>query len=189
MFALDLIGSRLQSVWHNKLQKRCFDIAYAHTQLCKSAGTPETSQSLAGTLYLSRGNWLLLTVPNALGRGAFAALSEQGIELPTNSAGLYNAHISVFRPEELEKIGGPDKISERGKTFRYTLGPVKTVKPDGWAGVERVWFIQVHSPELERLRRSYGLSSLPNDDEYRFHITFAVRKSRVLGRNTVTKGK
>jgi hypothetical protein len=187
MFALDLIGRRLQGLWDNRLQKRCYDIAYAHTALCKSAGAPETAQSLVGTLYLSHGGWVLLSVPNSLGRGAFAALDEQGVELPKNSAGLYNAHVSVIRPNELEQIGGPGRITERGKQFRYTLGPVQTVKPDGWADVERVWMIRVHSPELERLRRSYGLSSLPNKDQYAFHITIGIRRSKVLQRNEISK--
>ena len=158
------------------------------TSLLKSAGEPELSYGLAGKLYASASGWLLLQVPNDIGRAAFKALNEAGVELPTSgTTGQYNAHISVMRPDELEQIGGIDKITERGKDFHYTLGPVKTVKPDGWDGVSRVWFIQVQSPELKALRRTYGLSSLPNDGKFEFHITFAVRKVGALAANGASK--
>jgi len=189
MFRLNLIGAEFEAMLNMRLQQRVYDQSYAHTMLCKTAGKPETVQSLMGSLYVSSSGWLLLNVPNALGRGAFDALGEQGIELPKKeSTGQYNAHITVMNPDEIEQIGGADKITERGHQFPYTLGPVQTVKPSGWGDMEKVWFIQVHSPALERLRRSYGLSSLPNEDKHRFHITIAVRRSKVLGRNSVGKG-
>ena len=187
MFGLNLIGSDFQNMLNSRLQQRVYDQAHAHTLLCKAAGTPETVQSLVGSLYVSQSGWLLLSVPNALGRGAFDALQEQGIELPKKN-GVYNAHITVMSPDEVTQIGGPNKITERGHQFRYTLGPVQVVEPDGWGDMAKAWFIQVHSPELERLRRSYGLSSLPHQDQYRFHITIAVRRRKVLGRNSVGKG-
>lgn len=165
-----------------------YQAAFQHVALIKrGAAAPETTNALVGTLYLSRSGWILLNVPNALGRGAFDALNEPGVELPLNDAGQFQCHISVIRPEELEKIGGPDKISERGHQFHYTLGPVKTVQPDGWDGVSRVWFIEIKSPELMALRRSYGLSSLPNEGKFQFHVTFAVRKSKVLQTNATSK--
>lgn len=148
---------------------------------------PELSYSLRGKLYLSSSGWILLSVPNALGRGAFEALREPGTELPGAREGGYNAHISVIRPEELEQIGGPDKIDERGHEFSFTLGPVRSVTPTSWDGVSKVWFIEVQSPELERLRKSYGLPALPNDNRYKFHITFAVRRRGVLRESSITK--
>jgi hypothetical protein len=158
-----------------------------HSEPIKAAGAPELSYGLAGKLYASKSGWLLLQAPNDIGRAAFKALNEPGISLPTSGdAETYNAHISVMRPEELQQIGGIDKITERGKDFHYTLGPVKTVVPGTWDGVSRVWFIEVQSPELKALRRTYGLSSLPNDT-YEFHITFAVRKVGVLRSNPTSK--
>jgi hypothetical protein len=188
MFRLDLIGAEFQSAMHAQLQQLVYDQTYAHTLLCKLAGTPETVQSLVGTLYASSSGWILLSVPNALGRGAFDALNEPGVELPKKSSGNYNAHITVINPAELASIGGVDRITERGHQIAYTLGPVQTVKPAGWADIEKVWFISVHSPALERLRRSYGLSSLPNQDKHRFHITIAVRRRKILQNNSTGKG-
>jgi len=154
----------------------------------EAAERPELSYGLAGRLYLSKSGWILLSVPNALARGAFEALYEPGAELPVDDEGVFNAHVSVLRPEEIERIpGGADAITERGKVFRYTLGPVRSVVPHGWAEMSRCWFIEVNSPELEKFRKSYGLSALPKDGEFRFHCTFAVRRKGVLRENEVSK--
>jgi hypothetical protein len=157
--------------------------------LVKAAGDPTISYNLAGKLYLSSKGWILLGVPNALVRGVFAAMKEPGIELPPpGAAGQLEAHVSVMRPEEIDKIGGPDKVTERGKDFTYTLGRVYSVEPDGWPDVAKVWYVKVHSPELQELRRSYGLSGLPNEGKHDFHITCAVRKRGVLSRSATAKG-
>lgn len=147
----------------------------------KAAGAAEPATVLAGRLSVSKSGWGLLSVPNALARGLFDALDEPGCELPPGSrGGPFNAHISVIRPEELARIGGPDRLSERGHTFRYQLGRVETVEPAGWAGMSRVWLAHVDSPALVRLRRSYGLSDLPDNNSKPFHLTFAVRRKHVL---------
>ncbi len=168
------------------LRKKAIDQAWYELGRAKLAGDAELTHSLAGRLYLSASGWLMLSVPNALARGALAALDEAGAELPLHSDGTFNAHISVMRPEEIEQIGGPDKISERGKAFHYTLGPVKTVVPKTWDGVSRVWYITVYSPELRELRRSYGLSAQPNSD-WDFHVTIGRRRTGVLHENSVSK--
>lgn len=150
------------------------------------AEPPTTSFAMAGRLYASKSGWILLSVPNALVRGVFDSLQETGIELPTKGDGTLNAHISIMRPEELESIGGQDKIVERGHLFRYTLGPLKEVKPHGWTEMSRVWMIEAHSPDLMKLRRSYGLSSLPNNDKFKFHITVAVKRRKVTNDNELS---
>lgn len=149
---------------------------------------PEVAYSLSGELYGSRNKWILLSVPNALVYGVYNAMNEPGIELPpSKGAGRLNAHISVIRPEELDSIGGVEKITERGKHFTYTLGRLMSTSPDGWPEMDRVWFIHVHSPELQALRRSYGLSSLPKEGQLAFHISVAVRRRGVLSRNEKSK--
>lgn len=156
--------------------------------LVKRGAAPVTSYSLAGVLYLSQSGWLLLSVPNSLARGVFAAMHEPGIELPPSEHGqAFNAHVSIMTPDELERLGGPDKVSERGKQFYYTLGRLKEVEPDGWANVAKAWYVTIHSTELQTLRRSYGLSSLPHGGEYDFHLTVAVRRRGVLGKNDSSK--
>lgn len=156
-------------------------------QLVKAAADPTVAYSLVGTLQLTQTGWLCLSVPNALALGVFKAMDEHGIELPPGPNGVFNAHITVMSPEEVEQIGGPQKITERGKQFAYTLGRLMETEPDGWPEMSKVWFVKVHSPELQFLRRSYGLSSLPNGGQYDFHISVAVRRKGVLGRNDTRK--
>lgn len=142
-----------------------------------AAADTELSYGLAGQLYLSHSGWLLLQVPNDIGNGAFAALAEIGVEQPKQSSGNYNAHISVMTADEVQSLGGQDAIKERGQVFHYTTGRVRTVKPLRWRGVSKVWFMECHSPELKQLRKSYGLSPLPNGS-HQFHCTFAIRPTR-----------
>jgi hypothetical protein len=167
-----------------------YEIGEAHVLLVKDAADkPITSYGLTGELVLSRSGWVLLTVPNDLVRGAFSALDEPGIELPPSGPNSrLNAHISVIRPEELEAAGiDPQSITERGRRFAYTLGPVQSVTPKTWSEMSRVWFIQVQSPALKQLRKTYGLTPLPHDNEHQFHITIAVRRKNVLRDNGVRK--
>lgn len=153
-----------------------------------------TSYPLAGRLYLAKSGWLLLSVPNALVRGVFDALSEPGTELPTAGvfnvpnveAHIVNAHISVMTADEVAGIGA-DKINERGHMFGYTLGGLKEIDVKNVDGVSKVWAIQIASPALAALRKSYGLSALPNDD-HPFHITVAARRKGVLLANSKSKG-
>lgn len=152
-----------------------------------AADPPVLSYSMAGRLYLSKSGWILLSVPNALVRGIFDTIHEGGVELPPGPDGVFNAHISVIPAKELESIGGPDMISERGHMFHYTLGPLKEVQPATWDEISRVWLVEVRSPELEKLRKSYGLTALPNDNQHKFHITVAVRRKKVLQENDISK--
>lgn len=143
--------------------------------------------NLSGYLYLSRSGWLCLSVPAAFVRGIFSAMKQPGIMLPLNDDGRVEPHISVMRPDELALIGGADRVSERGKTYNYSLGRWMEVEPENWPSVAKVWYVRVHSPELQELRRSYGLTSLPKDGDYDFHVTVAVQKRGVLGRNETSK--
>lgn len=149
---------------------------------------PKESYCLFGRLYVSKSGWGLLSVPNNLVYGLFDAMNEPGIDLPPASDHgklKLNAHISVFSKEEIEKIGS-DNLNERGHSFAYNIGRIKEVKPAGWSEMEKVWFVEVDSPELEDLRASYGLSRLPKKGKHQFHISAAVRKSS-KGKNVKTR--
>jgi ADP-ribose pyrophosphatase YjhB (NUDIX family) len=169
-----------------------YTIGNAHGWLSKSSKTASAEYHLSGRLYLAKSGWLLLSVPNALVRGVFDAMSHAGAELPLAGTmnvpnvdkELLNAHISVMTAEEVERIG-PGKINERGHSFKYALGHVKEITPGNIDGVSKLWAIQISSPELSALRKSYGLSALPKDEP--FHITVAVRRKNVLRENDVSK--
>ena len=135
----------------------------------------------SGELQATSTGYVVLQVPNAMVRGQFMAMSEPGIELPPGPGGRLNAHITVFKPHEVQRIGGAAKISERGKHFSYRLGPLRTTATDlrssphgDWHDVGRLWYLTVHSPQIDQLRKSYGLE--PTD----LHVTVAVRRRNVL---------
>ena len=164
-----------------------YQVGQAYWLLNKEAAAPIATPVLHGRLVVSKSGWALLTVPNALVRGLFDAMDEKGIELPPgHEGGPFTAHVSVMRGEEVDKIGGPDKISERGHPFSYQLGPLMSVEPKGWSDMSRVWFVKVISPELKALRKSYGLDPLPNGD-HDFHISVAVRRKNVLSQGPTSK--
>jgi len=155
----------------------------------KDAADLELSQyPFSGRLIQSSSGWVMLEIPNALVRGAFNALDVPGAELPLKD-GKLNAHISVMRPEELERIGGVSKITEIGKRFKFRLGLLYEVKPAGWAEMDKVWMFRVISPELNSLRKSYGLPPNPmrGDKELKLHATVAVRRKGVLRVGEVSK--
>lgn len=162
--------------------------AAAAVYLTKAGGAAVKTHALSGELQLSSSGWGLLKVPNALVRGAFDALDELGAELPLRD-GRLNAHVTVFRPEELEQIGGAKAVKEFGHHYHYTLGPIKEVVPAGWDEMSKCWFIEVESPELKALRKSYGLTGLLKDDKHPFHATIAVRRKGVLHANDKAKGE
>ena len=152
-----------------------------------------TNYPLAGRLYLAKSGWLLLSVPNALVRGVFDAMAVPGAELPLTGvmnvphveSDVLNAHISVMTADEVNKVG-VDNINERGHMFAYRLGGMREISVKNVDGVSKVWVIEVSSPELAALRKSYGLSPLPNGD-HQFHITVACRRKKVLQDNNVRK--
>lgn len=141
------------------------------------------THALSGELYGSSKGALLLSVPNSLARGAFSALDENGLVLPNQ--GKFNAHIVVMTPEEVSKIGGLSKITERGKHFHYNLGALHEGPVTNSFDFSKVWFLSVASPELAQLRKTYGLDSGPG--KHGFNIVVALRKLGVLGRNEISK--
>lgn len=165
-----------------------YALGQAHGYLVKEGQEPKVVHALSGELYLSDSGWLLLDVPNSLVRGAYDAINETGVELPINSHNKQlNAHITVMDKDEVAKIGA-DKINDRGRHFHYTLGPIKVVEnPHGDSSASKVFYIMCKSNELRELRRSYGLSSNPKDNDYDFHITIGVVKKKVLQNSDVSK--
>lgn len=150
--------------------------------LGKEAAEHEISYDLVGQLQASQDR-IIVSVPNQWVRGYFSMIGEHGIELPTVD-GVFNAGIEVITPEELKALGGPDRITERGKQYAFTTGRLFVTEPD-WPDVTKLWFVRIHSRELQLLRRSYGLSSLPSDAA--FKVCVAVRRRGVLGRNDTSK--
>jgi hypothetical protein len=142
---------------------------------------------MSGLLQATKSGHLILGVPTALVRGVFDAMSEPGISMPTSvDGGALRAGIVVMTPSELESVGGASSISERGKQYPYSLGELVEASARGWPGVSACWHLRVKSPELGKLRRSYGLSTKVEGDSD-FSIVIACRKSGVLSSNATSK--
>ncbi len=89
------------------------------------------------------------------------------------------AHISVMY--ENEQITNEIwEIKELGQEFTFTVKELRTVKLNNHNKVRKLWLIAISSPELEKLRESYGLSSLLKDRD--FHITIG---TQVPGKPTI----
>lgn len=106
---------------------------------------------------------------------ALPLIKAQGKIVPprhyTSKKGI-GAHISVMYENEqiLNEIW---EIKELGHEFTFTVMELRTVKLNKDNKVKKLWLIAVSSPELEKLRESYGLpSKLKNHD---FHITIGTQ--------------
>jgi hypothetical protein len=144
----------------------------------------EPSYDLSGMFQLYQGAGVL-NIPNALVRGIYSALDRPGIQLPQDASGRVWAHAVVLDKDEVAQIG-PDKLTERGKRFRYRIGGLLSHEmAPAESRIARVWVLLIHSPELQQVRRSYGLSSLPGAGG--FYCLVAIRRRGVLNYTSVNR--
>lgn len=130
---------------------------------------------LVGKLLQTKNGFTYLDIPDSVVNALFALIDNNKIQKPPYDLKKYNsigAHISVFDDKEISK--NKLEIKEIGREFNFSLGELKSTKPEGWDEVDRVYFLNVYSPELEKLREKYGLPKLIKDHE--FHITIAIEK-------------
>ena len=196
---MDNLSAFDSSSWDPKLlpQHPAYISGNALAWLYRGNKQASVSYALSGRLYLTKANWLMLSVPNALVRGVFDAISAPGAELPTQSAtgasettsglgDVLNANIAVMTADEVAKIGA-DRINERGHSFGYALSGMTELAVSHLPGVSKAWALQIAAPGLSALRKSYGLSPTPRD-QGKFHILVAVRRKGVLSDNGQAKG-
>jgi len=127
-----------------------------------------------GKLKRTKDGFVYVDVSNRIIDALYGMLNEKNIQKPPYGNKSYNsvgAHISVLNSEESDTIEDFDEI---GSDIPFYMGDVYSTEPEGWDEMERVWFIQVDSEELENIRQKYGFSKKLNGHE--FHITFAIRR-------------
>ena len=132
--------------------------------------------SLVGTLKKTKDNYVYLDISNNIMNGLYSMLPEADTEKPPyNNKGFNNigAHISVIYIDEY-KDNNLEDIKEIGKEFKFKTGIVYSVNPEGWKEMSEIWFMDVDSPELEKMRQEYGLPKFI--DNHNFHISFAVKR-------------
>lgn len=134
-----------------------------------------TEVDLSGKLCETKDGFVYLDVPNAIIDGFMPLIGGEVKKPPYNNKdfGSVGAHISVIGDSERED-NGIDKIKEIGQEFSFRVKGLFSTKPDGWDEMKKVWFLTVHSEELEKLRKDYGLSPLKKNHD--FHITLAVQE-------------
>jgi len=130
---------------------------------------------LKGKLRQTPDGFVYLDLPEDIVDGLFAIIDKDGISKPPYNQKKYNSvgtHVSVIYGDEVED--NDLDIKEVGKEFNFSLGEFKSTNPEGWDGVKKVYFVQIYSEELEKLRAKYDLSKKLNGHE--FHITIAIEK-------------
>ena len=157
-----------------------FSIGQAHGYLCK-AGAHTPVHALSGRLQAGPGGGIELTVPASLIKGVFDALHEPGAEFVVRN-NRTEAAIKVMTKDEVKKIGGIDKITERGHSYNYTLGPIVELPANG--DYEKLWAVSIGSENLEDIRKSYGLETSP---QLGFYIPVGIKKKNVTKENGVSK--
>ena len=132
---------------------------------------------MSGTLKQTDNGFVYIDVSNDVVDGLFSMVdndkNDDDLVKPPYNQKKYNqlgAHISVINDDELD-----DDIKELGEEFYFKLSDVKSTNPEGWDEVKKVYFVEVESPELEKLRQKYDLPKRLNG--HQFHITIGVVKS------------
>ena len=124
-----------------------------------------------GVLTEGKNGFVYLKVSDDYINQLFPQLSYEGYEKPPffrrpDSPG---AHISVIYVEERNKVG---KIDEIGQTFPFKVINIALVPPKS----KKYVVLVVDSPELQALRKKYGLSPLLKN--HPFHISIAEKNRR-----------
>lgn len=132
----------------------------------------------SGELRQTADGFVFVNVANSIFEGFLPLLGPE-VEQPPKNERHYDdigAHISVIKQKEVEE--NHIRFKDVGKKISYKmLGVQKVEDPDGWEEMEAVWLIPVYAPELEKIRKSYGLS--PKIKDHEFHITLGVQKRLV----------
>ena len=135
----------------------------------------ERNLPTVGVLKQDERGFVYVDLPDSYIYDLYPMIQEAGVEIPPyfDFEGAYGAHISVILSAEALPTGA---LEEVGNTVSFTITDCQSVKPFGWAGIDKVYFLTVECPELEKLREKYGLSSKINGHE--FHITIALKRTQ-----------
>lgn len=99
-------------------------------------------------------------------------IQEEGFQEPPyfGDSRLVGAHISVIYSAESAKYG-MEEIEECGERISFTLQNCQIVHPPSWKEIDEVYLVAVQAPELDAIRKKYGLPKKKHD----FHITIGVK--------------
>ena len=168
---------RLKRYWKRVYPKEYTDVLVGKklTDLLSKEAQQMKSVPLKGIIRKTDDGFIYVDISNNVINGLFSLIDEEGIEKPPYSDEEYDnigAHISVMKEDELKE---DEEFSDFGKEITFKLDKFFSVEPKTWDEVERVWCIKVVSPDLEKLRKKYGLAKKFHGHD--FHITVAVKKA------------
>jgi len=132
---------------------------------------------LKGKLKMTDDGFVYLEINDDLIKGLLPMIDEDDVKKPPYEQKQYNSvgtHVSVMYGDEVND--NDLKIQEVGNEYNFKLGDFKSVNPKGWDEMKKVYFLQIHSEELEKLRKKYDLPAKLNGHE--FHITIGVEKAK-----------
>jgi len=130
-----------------------------------------------GVLKQAKDGFVYLDISNDIINGLFSILNSDDKEKPPYNLKSFNtvgAHISVIGTDEYND-NGIGEIEELGEEINFNPNKFYQVNPESWDEMKKVYFLSVKSPDIEKIRKKYGLSKKMNGHE--FHITFAVEKN------------
>ncbi|MES2273948.1 MAG: hypothetical protein V4487_07130 [Chlamydiota bacterium] len=139
--------------------------------LCKGKGV--LRQNKQGLVYLDIDNRFILSLIPYL--KAYGLIKPPYFNLFGAPDG---AHIPVIPAREIA-FQYLDKIEELDREFTFEIEGLYSIEPAIWPEVEQVWFFKIRSPELEKLRKSYFLPTLPSG--HSFHIAVAIKPRALAG--------
>jgi len=169
----------LKKYWKTIYPKKYVDTLSAQKYInhfLKLAEKTPKNIVLTGVLEQNKEGFTYLKIPDEFLLGLFKLLDEDKAKKPPyfgKTDKKVGAHVSVISIDEV-KQNNIKNITELGKDFDFELGKLKSVDPEGWQEMSQVYFLEVKSTELEKLRQKYKLPKKINGHE--FHITFGIEK-------------
>lgn len=136
--------------------------------------------------------WIYMRVHPGLAEAAWEAMEEQDIE--GAQPHFDKPHITVATHDETKAFiakYGEKKWKQacgNGRRIQFSLqNALVDLTPDGWSNMDRVWFLEVRSPQLRAFRKSLDLPELPvgSSGEHPFHITIATKPKSGRGHSTL----
>ncbi len=135
-----------------------------------------------GILKQDQEGFVYLELPDNLITEIFPLLHDRESEMiPLYYLEPSPAHVPVILPHEWNQKKGWGPLKEHHLSFSFEMTQLSWIKPKRWPGVERVYFLNLKSPELEKLRERYLLPALIRGHE--FHIAIAYKKAEAKPEN------
>lgn len=130
-----------------------------------------------GILRQDQEGFVYLELPDDFVTEIFPLVNDRECEaVPLHDLEPSPAHIPVILPHEWAQRKGWGELQDlEKKTLSFEITRLSSLKPKRWPGVEKVYFLSLKSPELEKFRERCLLPSLIRG--HAFHVAIAYKKA------------